>query len=126
MELSVILYVSDQNTSKNFYQNFLDIKASIDVPGMTELSLFENCTLGLMPENSIAKIITPFMPHPSTGNGIPRCELYLLVVDCETYHQRAIQQQLPIIDDLKPRDWGHLVFYISDPDGHVIAIAEKL
>ena len=124
-EIEFILYVADQKRSKEFYEQLLQIKPSLDVPGMTEFSLSENVKLGLMPEEGIAKIISPKLPHPNTANGIPRCELYLKVENAEKYIQRGIQFGGKEISKLQDRDWGDSVGYISDLDGHIIAFAEK-
>lgn len=93
--------------------------------GMTEFMLGQNCKLGLMPENGIAKILTDKAPHPSTGNGIPRCEIYLRTDNVESYFSRAVAAGGKIISEFSLRDWGDSVAYISDPDGHIIAFAEK-
>lgn len=79
-----------------------------------------------MPNSSIAKIISTKLPHPENGNGIPRCELYLLVADIEPILQHAISIGACIICPPTNYDWGDKVFYLADPDGHVIAFAEKI
>ena len=124
-EIEFILYVSNQNKSCEFYEKLLGIKPILNVPGMTEFKLSENVKLGLMPESGIAKIISNKMPKPQKGNGIPRCELYLKVVNANEYLQRGIKLGAMEISQLKNRDWGDTVGYISDPDGHIIAFAEK-
>ncbi len=124
-EIEFIIYVADQRKSKDFYEQLLQIKPSLDVPGMTEFQLSDSVKLGLMPENGIAKIITPKLPHPSTASGIPRCELYLKVENPEQYLQRGIQFGGKEISKLQNRDWGDKVGYISDLDGHIIAFAEN-
>ena len=68
-----ILYVADQTRSKHFYEAVLQKTPELDVPGMTEFNLNESCKLGLMPENGIARILGEALPHPASGNGIPRC-----------------------------------------------------
>ena len=121
-----ILYVADQQKSKIFYSSILNLDPILDVPGMTEFSITENCKLGLMPESGISKILKDKIPNPSSGNGIPRCELYLLVDNPEVYLERALQQGAKLISELSPRDWGDKVGYVSDLDGHVIAFARKI
>jgi hypothetical protein len=74
-----ILYVKNQQLSKEFYQKLLSASPVLDVPGMTEFLLEKNVKLGLMPEDGIQKILANRVPHPATGNGIPRCELYLYI-----------------------------------------------
>src|ERR1035437_1572528 len=74
--IEVILYVSNQEKSKDFYEHIFRMKADLHVPGMTEFIISGNCKLGLMHETGIAKLLAGKTPHPSSGNGIPRCELY--------------------------------------------------
>jgi len=124
-EIEFILYVKNQEKSKYFYQHLLEIIPSLDVPGMTEFKLKNQIKLGLMPENGIVNILKDKVPHPKTGNGIPRCELYLKVNDALKYMQRGIQLGGKEISRLEKRNWGDKVGYISDLDGHIIAFAEN-
>jgi uncharacterized glyoxalase superfamily protein PhnB len=119
-----ILYVANQEESKQFYEKLLKVSPSLHVPGMTEFQLSENCKLGLMPEDGIAKILRDKTPHPKTGNGIPRCELYLKVKKAESYLRRGMELGAKEICPFQQRDWGDKVGYISDLDGHIIAFAE--
>jgi|ERR1051326_8095456 lactoylglutathione lyase len=120
----IILYVSDQQKSKVFYEAVLQKKPVLDVRGMTEFMLTDNFKLGLMPEKGIAKILTPFTPHPETGNGIPRCELYLFLGNPVEALERAVKAGAKEISKAKARDWGDTVAYCADPDGHIIAFAK--
>lgn len=124
-QLEFILYVSNQEKSRNFYQILLQQKPSLDVSGMTEFTLNDFVKIGLMPNDGIAKIITPKLPHPTSGIGIPRCELYLQVDNIETIFEEAKQAGATEISPITLRDWGDYVGYISDFDGHVIALASK-
>ncbi len=122
MRTEFILYVRDQQHSRDLYRVLLGRDPVLDVPGMTEFDL-DGCTLGLMPEAGIARIISPALPHPQRGQGVPRCELYLLVEDLEAALGRAHKADLRLIAPAVDRDWGHRVAYFADPDGHVIALA---
>lgn len=124
-EVEFIIYVKDQEMSREFYEWLLNIKPVLNVPGMTEFKLSENVKLGLMPENGISKIIMDKLPHPNSGNGIPRCELYLKVNNPVEYIARGIECGGREISEFQDRDWGDSVGYISDLDGHIIAFAEK-
>ncbi len=124
-EFEFILYVADQERSKTFYQRLLQIEPTLDVPGMTEFELAHAVKLGLMPENGIAKILRNRMPHPNSGTGIPRCELYLRVAGAKNYMDRGIELGGRLIDELKSRDWGDKVGYLADLDGHVLAFVEQ-
>lgn len=65
-------------------------------------------------------------PHPDTGIGIPRCELYLYVDNIQIEFDNAIKCGAKVISPIIDRDWGDKVCYFSDPDGHIIAFAEKI
>lgn len=118
-----VLYVKDQELSTDFFSELLDIQPQLNVPGMTEFRLGHETVLGLMPESGIAKIIHPIMPHPEEANGIPRCELYLYVEEPEQIFERS--KELKIVSPLMKRNWGDTAFYLSDPDGHIIAFAKR-
>lgn len=121
----IILYVKDQQKSTDFYQKVLRKQADLNVPGMTEFIVNDFCKLGLMPNDGIAKIITPSLPHPDLGNGIPRCELYFIVENLQEEHKNIKNLGAKIISEIEERNWGDTAFYFSDLDGHVIAFAAK-
>lgn len=124
--VEIIFYVEDQERSKLFYEQLFQCKAILHVPGMTEIQIENGFKLGLMPENGIAKIITPVAPHPALGKGIPRCELYIHVQNIEEWILRSISAGAKIISAPKNRDWGDRVAYVMDPDAHVLAFAKKI
>ena len=125
MQVEFILYVADQDRSTAFYSSLLGVQPSLHVPGMTEFTL-DGCKLGLMPESGIARIITPALPHPASASGVPRCEIYLLVEELAPIVARAERAGAGTVSTAADRDWGHRVAYFSDPDGHVIAIAQPI
>lgn len=124
-QVEFILYVSNQPGSRDFYKAVLQTEPSLDVPGMTEFELNESCKLGLMPEAGIAKILSGKTKNPAEGNGIPRCELYLNVSNIAEYFERAIKAGAGEVSPAQKRDWGDIVGYVSDPDGHIIAFANS-
>jgi len=124
MKIQFILYVKNQKKSTIFYSKLLDRKPVLDVDGMTEFKINKKTKLGLMPEVGIAKILTN-MPKPSSGNGIPRCELYIYTDNVIELFTKAISIGAKEIDLPKQRDWGDFVAYVADFDGNVIALAKK-
>ena len=121
----LILYVQDQNRSAEFYSHVFDCQPTLNLPGMTEFTLSESCTLGLMPEAGIKRLLGDLLPDPARGGGIPRAEIYLRVEDASAFHRRAIEAGAAELSPLADRDWGDRVAYSLDPDGHVLAFAEK-
>jgi predicted enzyme related to lactoylglutathione lyase len=123
--IEIILYVHDQEQSAIFYEKLLRQKPSLHVPGMTEFTVNDTCKLGLMPNTGISKIISPILPQPATGTGIPRCELYLKVNDVHAAFEHALNCGAQLISPVQERNWGDTVCYFADADGHVIAFAQQ-
>lgn len=120
-----ILYVNSQEESTNFYRKIFRKSPDLNVPGISEFLLTDNCKLGLMPNKGIAKILSDKTPHPENGIGIPRCELYLLVDNLQLEFDNAKKAGAKLISPISKRDWGDKTCYFSDPDGHIIAFAER-
>lgn len=122
----IILYVEDQQRSTEFYETIFRTKATLNVPGMTEFEIHNSLTMGLMPNDGMAKILKDKTPHPKTGTGIPRCELYLYVEDIKEELENISKLNIELISKLQERNWGDEALYFADPDGHIIAFAKKL
>jgi uncharacterized glyoxalase superfamily protein PhnB len=123
--IHTILYVENQGKSAEFYRHLLQKEPSLNVPGMTEFKMSDNFTLGIMPSQGIVDILHQNIPHPDTGKGIPRCELYFYVDDLSKIFNHALSCGATLISGIEERNWGDNVCYFSDYDGHIIAFATK-
>jgi catechol 2,3-dioxygenase-like lactoylglutathione lyase family enzyme len=121
-----ILYVADQQRSRDLYRRVLGREPALDVPGMTEFKLTETASLGLMPEDGIVQILGESLPHPRDGRGVPRAELYIPTDDPAASLAALIAAGGREVSPAAPRAWGDLAAYGADPDGHVIAFAREL
>lgn len=119
-----ILYVSDQQASTDFYSRLLQKQPDLNVPGMTEFYLSENCVLGLMPYTGIEKILGSKSQVLRGNSGSVKSEIYIVVDELKSIYERAKTLDVCILNDLAERDWGHRAFYFSDKDGNLIAFAE--
>lgn len=118
----VILYVSDQSQSRDFYAEVLGFGPSLDVPGMTEFDI-GGAKLGLMPASGIKALLGDAIEGPDLA--VSRCELYLVVDDPIGYAARARSAGATELSAFQLRDWGDEAAYFADPDSHVIAFARK-
>jgi uncharacterized protein len=90
---------------------------------MTEFAPGASALLGLMPTEAIKRLL-PLLPDPDSTAAAPsRAELYLLVTDPVSAHQRALDAGARELSPVTERDWGHLAGYSLDPDGYVVAFA---
>lgn len=124
-QTNIILFVRDQEVSTRFYESILRKCPDLEVPGMTEFHLSPACTLGLMPGTGIARLLAGKIPHPDQGHGIPRCELYLYVDDVGLEFAHALDCGAIPVSQPEKRNWGDTAGYFVDPDGHLIAFAQK-
>jgi uncharacterized protein len=120
-----ILYVEDQERSRDFYAAVLAREPTLHVPGMTEFRLRGSCVLGLMPAAGIRRLLGERLPDPMQASGVPRAELYLHVEDPLACHQRALEQGARELSELQERPWGDVAAYSLDPDAHVLAFARR-
>lgn len=112
-----ILFVQNQNLSRDFFSSMLQSEPRLDTPGMTEFSLVDGAILGLMPISSVEKLGLP------KGKG--GSELYFIVSDPEETIKRAQHAGACLVSPLSMRNWGARVAYLVDLDGHIIAVADR-
>lgn len=122
---NVILYVKDQQSSRDFYSSVLVMQPALDVPGMTEFMISDHLTLGLMPEKGICRLLGEKIIDPAKAAGIPRAELYLTVADPEIYHARALKAGARELQSISLMNWGDMAAYSADPDGHILVFASR-
>lgn len=120
-----IIYVKDQEKSKEFYEKVLGYEPKLHVPGMTEFQLVHNVSLGIMPEEGIMRILENRIPDPQNANGVPRSEIYLYVDDPDRYFNKLVQAGGTGISEKQLRNWGDHVAYGADIDGHILAFAMR-
>jgi len=119
----LIFFVREQAASARLYSAILDRPPTLDVPGMTEFTLCGGAVLGLMPSAGIRRLLP--IADPESASGIPRAELYLVVDDAGATYERAVAAGARVLSAVSERDWGDRAGYVADPDGHVIAFAER-
>lgn len=124
-QVEFILYVADQEVATTFWGVVLGQAPSLDVPGMTEFTLPEGAILGLMPEAGVVALLGAALPDPAGARGVPRAEVYLVVDDPAACHARALAAGAVELSPLAERNWGDMVAYCLDPDGHVLAFASR-
>lgn len=124
-ELYFIFYVKDQQKARDLYAGLFLLEPSLDVPGMTEFIIGDKIKLGLMPSKNVHRIFETPVKHPDEAEGIPKCELYLVVENPEEYFQRGIELGFTVLSEIKKRNWEHSAGYLMDKDGNVIVFAKQ-
>lgn len=65
--IETILYIADQEVSSRFNRAIFRLEPDLEVRGMTEFMLSDNCRLGVMPNKGIAK--NSFCQNAAPGSG---------------------------------------------------------
>lgn len=116
-----VLFVADQERARSFYGALLLRPPRLDEPGMTEYGLPGGGRLGLMPRAGIEALVGEGVAAPGGS-----AELYLEVNDVEAMVARAVEAGATLVAPLAERSWGAEVAYLTDPDGHVLALARRV
>lgn len=124
-EMIFIIYVENQEKSRDLYAAIFDSAPVLDVDGMTEFIINEYTRLGLLPGDGIVRVLEGNVDNPNQNTAYPRCELYLYVDDPEAYYEKALAHGARGISEAKIRNWGDYTSYCADFDGNVIAFAKK-
>lgn len=124
-KIHAILFVKDQSISSAFYQSLFQKKPDLEVEGMTEFWLANNFILGLMPQKNAYKIVGLNGTEDPIKQELPQSEMYFYVESLETVFERFQSEEIQIVSSIQPRNWGDTAFYIQDPDGHLLAFAQK-
>jgi catechol 2,3-dioxygenase-like lactoylglutathione lyase family enzyme len=117
----LILWVASQQRSRAFWGAALDAEPVVDVPGMTSFDLGAGLRLGLMPREDVAALLGDAVG----GAAGQASELYLLVDDADLAYERFLAAGATAISPPSRRPWGDRAGYAADPDGHVVAVAER-
>lgn len=125
MHSMTLLYVADQSQSREFYSTLFDVTPELDVESITEFIINDTMKMGILDEKWIATLIGDALPSPTSGSGIPRVELYIFVDDPEVMYTKAISLGATAISEVSRRNWGQIVGYVADFDGHVLAFAKE-
>ena len=124
MDISFIIYVQDQEFSKNFYSEILDLKPTLDVPGMTEFKVASNVTLGIMPESGIKRILGAKADELKNSKAPLKAEIYLRHKNAKKIFELALERGAKKISDFEKRNWGEEVAYLLDKDGNIIGLSK--
>ncbi|MBZ0137157.1 MAG: VOC family protein [Planctomycetes bacterium] len=121
-----ILYVADLAQAAAFYDAAFGFPKNVDVPQYVEYQINGGACLGLMPQGNTRHFLGDEIGRRTPSDDCPRGEVYLVVDDPVAAVERLIACGAVCTSPLAARDWGDRAAYFLDPNGYVIAVAEKL
>ena len=109
------LPVEDLASSREFYAGFLGFDVAMDEEGFTMFA---------SPSNRTAQITLADKHNPGQDRGISEAQISVEVEDVDALHAAAVERGLEIVYPLTNEPWGIRRFFVKDPDGTVINVAQ--
>ncbi len=113
------IFVEDVETSKEFYEDVLLQKVTIESKGVYVAF-----------ESGLAIWQTKFATETIFGGAKKfdgqSFEICFETEKLEEAFKKACDAGAGVISKIEPQPWGQMVFRVFDPDGHIIEIAEPL
>lgn len=120
--ISSVLFVSDVNVSRNFYENILGQEVALDHGECVTFS----AGFAIMLEDFAHRIIFDGQnigPSPEQNTGV---ELYFETNDIAGVRDSLQKQRVRFIHDIFEQPWGQRVFRIYDPDTYIVEFGEPM
>ena len=119
----VIFAVADLARSRAFYERAFGWRAGVVTPSYVELAT-GSTSVGLYARSGFAQNTgQPAQAAPSIGT--TSAELYVHVDDARAAADRVLAAGGRPLDDVRRRPWGDVAAYFADPDGNVVAVAQR-
>jgi catechol 2,3-dioxygenase-like lactoylglutathione lyase family enzyme len=111
------LLSGDLAASRDFYAGFLGFDVAMDEDGFTMFA---------SPSNRTAQITVADKHTPGQDRGVSEAQVSVEVEDVDALHDDAVRRGLEIVYPLTNEPWGIRRFFVRDPDGTVINVAQHL
>jgi catechol 2,3-dioxygenase-like lactoylglutathione lyase family enzyme len=111
------LLSTDLAATRDFYVGFLGFDVAMDEEGFTMFA---------SPSNRTAQITVAEKDNPGVDRGISVAKVSVEVSDVDALHAEAVRRGLEIVYPLTNEPWGIRRFFVRDPDGTVINVAQHL
>ena len=120
--ISSVLFVSDVNASRNFYENILGQKVALDHGECVTFS----AGFAIMLKDFAHKIIFNGQNIETSSEQNTGVELYFETDDIVGVRDSFLKQRVGFIHDIFEQPWGQRVFRIYDPDRYIVEFGEPM
>jgi catechol 2,3-dioxygenase-like lactoylglutathione lyase family enzyme len=111
------LLSGDLAAAREFYAGFLGFDVAMDEQGFMMFA---------SPSNRTAQITVAEKDNPGQDRGVSLAQVSVEVEDVDALHAEAVRRGLEIVYPLTNEPWGIRRFFVRDPDGVVINVAQHL
>jgi catechol 2,3-dioxygenase-like lactoylglutathione lyase family enzyme len=111
------LLANDLAESREFYAGFLGFDVAMDEEGFTMFA---------SPSNRTAQVTLADRNNPGQDRGISEAQISVEVSNVDALHEEAVRRGLEVVYPLTDEPWGIRRFFVKDPDGTVINVAQHV
>jgi catechol 2,3-dioxygenase-like lactoylglutathione lyase family enzyme len=111
------LLANDLAESREFYAGFLGFDVAMDEEGFTMFA---------SPSNRTAQVTLADRNNPGQDRGISEAQISVEVSNVDALHAEAVRRGLEVVYPLTDEPWGIRRFFVKDPDGTVINVAQHV
>ncbi|HWC33094.1 MAG TPA: VOC family protein [Actinomycetota bacterium] len=116
----VILYVEELERSIAFYRDVIGLSLRLEGDGYAEFAT-EGTKFGLFERSKLPELIG----RAAAPRG-PAAEVVFVVDDVDAEAERLAAAGARVLMPPTDRAWGHRTLHVSDPDGHVVELAQEI
>lgn len=103
--------------ARRFYEEFLGFRVAMDEDGMLMLASTSTPTTQLIVAWPSASAVDP---------DVLKVDVSVEVADVDAAHERAQAEGLSIVRELRDEPWGIRRFFVRDPSGRTINVAQHV
>ncbi len=123
-DVIVIFAVADVEASSRLYSEVFGFDIEVKSANYFELRMSSTASFGLYQRDAFPSNFDGHIAPPAPGVAQP-AELYLRVADAPATIEALRARGLTLKSPLAMRPWGEQAAYFFDPDGFVVAIAQR-
>lgn len=125
MQLAIVIFaVTDVRRAVAFYAAAFSATEIVTAPNYVELDLGGTTRLGLYERSGFGKNVGHVPAAPALG-AVTGAELYFRVPSLSDAIAKLEATGARVLSPPEARPWGETAAYFADPDGNVIAVAQR-
>ena len=121
-----ILAVPDVSRAVAFYTKAFGWPVKVEFPVYVELDARPGQGVGLYQREGFAMNVGDQLPLEAPEGAITATELYIRCDDLDEAIRRIEEAGARALSPRVRKDWGDEVAYFADPDGNIIALAQRV
>lgn len=112
-----VIHTDRPKEARAFYEGFLGFRVAMDEDGMLMLT---------SPSTPTTQVIIAWSSASAVDPELQDVDVSVEVADVDAAHDRARDNNLEIVREIRDEPWGIRRFFVRDPTGRTINVASHL